>query len=252
MRRKVFSVIAAMALLLTFSGTAVSEDVASDPQALVGRWEGSARGLDNNWSSYYAVEVFHVDAKGKRVMYRYICPECRRAGMFYEIAKLKDDKDKIAFETTWRDPLEFVLKGNYLSGFLSTTGDTGIYRYDYTLKRLADKKQVFDAKELVGEWIWVSGSRWRELIIEEVDTQNKTFKGKYKIDTGKEYPLIEAKIVSFGNGFKIDFWTTNRTTHYQLTYYPNFREYPPVLWGQFERLTGESNYKMFRKKEKRD
>ncbi len=143
MRRKVFSVIAAMALLLTFSGTAVSEDVASDPQALVGRWEGSARGLDNNWSSYYAVEVFHVDAKGKRVMYRYICPECRRAGMFYEIAKLKDDKDKIAFETTWRDPLEFVLKGNYLSGFLSTTGDTGIYRYDYTLKRLADKKTGF-------------------------------------------------------------------------------------------------------------
>lgn len=231
----------------------VSSSTAIDPKILEGRWEGNIRGLDSNWSSYYALEIFHVDIEKKRVMLRRICTDCRASGMQYWSTKLKDDKDKIAFETTGRDPIEFVLKGNYLSGFQSTTGsDMAAYRYDFTLKRVPAVKKIFDPKELIGQWVWASGSSWRELIIEEVDGQNGTFKGRYKIDTGKEYPLTETKIIILENELKIDFWTTNKTSHYQLKIFPNFNEYPQVLWGKLERLTGEISYKMFRKKEKQD
>lgn len=259
MRRKVFSMVTTMALFIVFMGlafisTAISEETAPDPSALIGRWEGSARGLDDRWTSYYAFEIFYVDVGKKRVYGRRICPECGRAGMFYETYKLNYEKDKIGFETTWRDPLTIVLKGNYLSGFLSSTSGTGgIYRYDYTLKRVAEGRKAFEPKELIGEWMWVEDRNWFDITITEVDSQNKTFKGKYKIGRDKtDYELSNAKLITEGDKLKIDFKTINDTLHYQLTYYPNFGEYPPVLWGKLERLDGNVFYPMFRKKEKKE
>ena len=43
-----------------------SEPVTADPQALIGRWEGSAKNLDGRWSSYYALEIFAIDLNKKK------------------------------------------------------------------------------------------------------------------------------------------------------------------------------------------
>jgi hypothetical protein len=106
---------------------------------------------------------------------------------------------------------------------------------------------------LIGQWIRVVRSDWWELTISDVDAQNKTFKGKYKVGgSEKEHELSNAKIITDGGDLKLEFKVANGTQHYQLAFYPNFGEYPPVLWGKLEQLDGNVFYPMFRKKEKKD
>ncbi len=159
MRRKVFSVIAAMALLLTFSGTAVSEDVASDPQALVGRWEGSARGLDSSWSSPYAIEIFGIDTARKKVMYRWMCRDCRNNPVGYsDNLQLIIEKGEIGLQSPesrdWSG-ITWELKGNKLNGSARRDTMEGSWRFDYSLKKLPEVKGTFEPKELIGQWIRV-------------------------------------------------------------------------------------------------
>jgi hypothetical protein len=73
MRRKIFGMVLAVIFAFAFWGRA-STDIASDtasvasldPQTLIGRWEGSARGLDSDWSSYFALKIFAVDLNRKK------------------------------------------------------------------------------------------------------------------------------------------------------------------------------------------
>ena len=99
--------------------------------------------------------------------------------------------------------------------------------------------------------MWVEDRNWFELTISEVDSQNKTLKGKYRIGRDKtDYDLSNAKIITEGEKLKIDFKTMNDTLHYQLAFYSNFGEYPPALWGKLEKLDGNVSYPMFGKKRK--
>lgn len=266
MRHKVFSVALVIIFGVILWGCA-STDIASDtalvtnldPQALVGRWEGSTRGLDSNWTSYYALEIFAVDVNRKRVIYRGFCPNCGRAEQWYSAdIPLTVEGGKVIFKsspnqaTGWSG-ITYELKGNRISGFARRDTMEGLYRFDYSLKRVAEAKRVFDPKELIGQWVWVSGSSWWEFTITDVDAQNKTFKGKYKVGgSEKEHELSNAKIVTDGGNLKLEFKTLNDTNHYQLIFYPIFGEYPPVLWGKRESLDGNVLYPMFRKKEKKD
>ncbi len=68
----------------------------------------------------------------------------------------------------------------------------------------------------------------------------------------REYEVSNAKIVTDGGSLKLEFKVLNDTHHYRLAFYPNFGEYPPVLWGKLEQLDGSAFYPMFRKKEKKD
>ncbi|MDP2276939.1 MAG: hypothetical protein Q8K51_01830, partial [Nitrospirota bacterium] len=82
---------------------------------------------------------------------------------------------------------------------------------------------------------------------------NKILKGKYKKGgSEKEHELSNARVITDGDKLKIDFKILNDTLHYQLTFYPNLGEYPPVLWGKLEQMDGNVFYLMFRKKEKKD
>lgn len=261
MRGKVFSIGMVIIFAIAFCGfaaTGIASDAPSDPQALVGRWEGSAKNLDGWWSSPYDIEIFAVDTAKKRVMYRWMCRDCTTAPSGYsDNLQLIDEKGKIGFsspERTGWSGITFELKGNRLSGFARRTTETGsTWRFDYSLKKLPPEKRVFEPKELIGQWVWVSGSSWWELTITDVDSQNKTFKGKYLIGKSKkEHELSNAKLISEGDKLKIDFKTLNDTLHYQLTFYPHFGEYPPALWGKLEKLDGNVSYPMFRKKEKKD
>lgn len=261
MRGKAFSMVTTMVLFIVFMGltfisTAISEETVTDPKALEGRWEGSARGTNFSWSSYFAQEIFAVDTKNKKVIYRGFCPERRTGQKWYtDMGKLSDKKGEIGFETPDRtgwSGITFELKGNRLSGSATGYGETGnAFYYDYSLKRVTEKARIFDPKELIGEWMWVEDRNWFELTISEVDSQNKTLKGKYRIGRDKtDYDLSNAKIITEGEKLKIDFKTMNDTLHYQLAFYPNFGEYPPALWGKLEKLDGNVSYPMFGKKGK--
>lgn len=242
---------------LTFISTAISEETVTDPKALEGRWEGSASNLDSDWTSQYAEEIFFVDPVKKIVIHRGLCSNCDSQQWYSTAGRFIDEKGKIGFsspERTGWSGITFELKGNRLSGFARRTTETGsTWRFDYSLKRVSESKRVFEPKELIGQWVWVSGSSWWELTITDVDSQNKTFKGKFLIGKNKnEHELSNAKVITEGDKLKIDFKTVNDTLHYQLTFYPNFGEYPPVLWGKRESLDGNVLYPMFRKKEKKD
>lgn len=266
MRSKAFRIMAVIIFAFTLWGCAStdmvsdsSQTVVTDPQALVGRWEGSARGLDSSWTSYYALEIFAVDMNRKKVIFRGFCPGCRAAEQWYnDDIPLTVEGGKVFFEsfpsqaTGWSG-IKYEFKGNRISGFARSDTMAGSWRFDYSLKKLPPEKRVFDPKELIGQWVWVSGSSWWELTIAEVDSQNKTFKGKYMIGKSKkEHELSNTKLITEGDKLRIDFKALNDTLHYQLTFYPNFGEYPPVLWGKLERLDGNVSYPMFRKKEKKD
>ncbi len=264
MRCKIFSMIVAVMFALGFWGCA-STDIASDtasvasldPQALIGRWEGSTRGLDSSWSSPYAIEIFGIDTARKKVMYRWMCRDCTNNPVGYsENLQLIVEKGKIGLQSPesrdWSD-ITWELKGDRLNGSARRDTMSGSWRFDYSLKKLPEVKRTFEPKELIGQWVWVSGSDWWELTISEVDAQNKTFKGKYMVGKSKrEHDISNAKLISEGGKLKIDFKTINDTLHYLMTFYPNFGEYPPVLWGKLERMDGNIFYPMFRKKEKKD
>lgn len=266
MRHKVFRIMAVIIFAFTIWGCAStdivsdsSQTIAADPKALEGRWEGSARSLDGYWTSHYDVEIFFVDPVKKIVIHRGFCPGCGSNQTWYSSnARLIDEKGKIGFQTpenpsTGWSGITYELKGNRLSGFASRSSEAGTYRFDYSLKRVSEVKRTFAPKELIGQWVWVSGSNWWELTITDVDAQNKTFKGKYMIGKSKnEHELSNTKLITDGDKLKIDFKTLNDTLHYQLTFYPNFGEYPPVLWGKLETLDGNVSYPMFGKKEKKD
>jgi len=263
MRRKVFGMVAIM--IFTFLSACASTDIASDssqpivtdPQALVGRWEGSTRGLDSSWSSSFALEIFAVDMNRKRVIHRGFCRDCSTSQWYSNNIPLTVEGGKLIFESPanqagWSG-IKYELKGNRISGFARRSTEAGTWRFDYSLKKLPEVKRTFDSKELIGQWVWVSGSSWWELTVTEVDSQNKTFKGKYLIGRSKqEHELSNAKLITEGDKLRIEFKTINDTLHYQLAFYPNFGEYPPVLWGKLERLDGNVSYPMFRKKEKKD
>lgn len=256
MRGKFLSIAAAAVFIAVFcaaSQNASASDV-SDPNALIGRWEGSARGTNFSWSSYFAQEIFAVDAKTKKVFYRGFCPDCRNNQKWYsDRGRLLEGKAgfQTPDRTNWSG-ITFELKGNRLSGSATGYGETGnAFYYDYSLKRVTEKARIFDPKELIGEWMWVEDRNWFELTISEVDSQNKTLKGKYRIGRDKtDYDLSNAKIITEGEKLKIDFKTMNDTLHYQLAFYSNFGEYPPALWGKLEKLDGNVSYPMFGKKGK--
>jgi hypothetical protein len=260
MKSKALSVIAGTILIAVFLAISsnVSASDAPDPKILIGKWEGKASSDDGYWSSDYTFEIFDVDPKGNRAMYRVFCPNCRDNQQWYsDNLKLIIEKGKIFLETPqsgdWSG-ITFEVKGDKITGSANRSPLMGRTQYfSYSLKRVPEEKKVFEPKELIGQWIWVSGSSWWELTIGEIDAQNKTFKGKYKVGgSEKEHELSNVKIITEGNKLKIDLKTLNDTLHYQLTFYPNFGEYPPVLWGKLERLDGNVFYPMFRKKEKKD
>lgn len=254
MRLKVFSMIVTMifaVILGTINLNASAGDV-SDPQALIGRWEGSVRGTNFSWSSYFAQEIFAVDVKTKKVFYRGFCPDCRTGQKWYtDRGKLLEGKAgfQTPDRTNWSG-ITFELKGDRLNGSATSYGDTGnAWYHDYSLKRVKEEKRVFEPKELIGLWRWVDGSNWFELTIAEVDSQNKTIKGSYKIGRDKtEHELSNAKWMIEDGRLKIDFETLNNTLRYQLAFYPNFGEYPPALWGKQEKIDGNIVYPMFEKR----
>jgi len=234
-----------------------SGPVTADPQALIGRWEGSAKNLDGRWSSYYALEIFAIDLNKKRVIYRGFCPDCDRPQWYRADYPLTVEGGKVIFESFGNQAgwsgIRYELKGDRISGSATRSNETGIYRFDYSLKKLPEEKRTFDPKELIGQWVRVSGSSWWELTITEVDSQNKTFKGKYMIGrTKEEHELSSARLITEGDRLRIEFKTVNDTLHYQLAFYPNLGEYPPVLWGKLERMDGNVSYPLFRKKEQKE
>jgi len=232
---------------------------------LIGRWEGSAwcpqcigRGYQRGWSSSYDLEIFAIDLNKKRVISRGFCPDCGRWRQWYRADyPLTVEGGKVIFETFgdqegWSG-IRFELKGDRISGSATRSNERGIYRFDYSLKKLPEEKRTFDPRELIGQWVWVSGSSWWELTITEVDSQNKTFKGKYMIGrTKEEHELSSARLITEGDRLRIEFKTVNDTLHYQLAFYPNLGEYPPVLWGKLERMDGNVSYPLFRKKEQKE
>lgn len=255
MRCKILTIVATT-MIIAVLGITIAETLASDSpdyQALIGRWEGSARGTNFSWSSYFAQEIFAVDAKTKKVFYRGFCPDCRRGQKWYtDRGRLLEGKTgfQTPDRTNWSD-ITFELKGDRLDG--SATGyssDTGnAWHYDYSLKRVKEEKRIFEPKELIGLWRWVDGSNWFELTIAEVDAQNKTLKGSYKIGRDKtEHDLSNAELIIEDGKLKIDFETFNNTIRYQLAFYPKFGEYPPALWGKQEKIDGNIVYPMFEKR----
>lgn len=247
----------AMAMLIAAFWMAIAETSASDSpdyQALIGRWEGSARGTNFTWSSNYALEIFAIDTKTKKVFYRGFCPECRDYRKWYtDRGKLLEGKT--GFQTPDRpnwSGITFELKGDRLNGSATSYSShtTAAWYYDYSLKRVKEEKRIFEPRELIGLWRWVHGSNWFELTISEVDAQSKTIKGSYKIGRDEtEHDLSNAKfIISEDGRLKIDFETVNNTLRYQLTFYPAFGEYPPVLWGKRESIDGNIVYPMFEKR----
>lgn len=105
MRSKVFSMVVVMICIRGFLGLTLADATndSADPSALIGRWEGSARGLDSRWMSSFAIEIFTVDTAKKKVMYRWMCPEG-------EIG-LQSPESRDWSGITWE------LKGDRLNGF---------------------------------------------------------------------------------------------------------------------------------------
>jgi len=260
MRRNVFTMIMGTILIAVFlaASSNVSASDVPDLKALIGKWEGRARSDNGSWSSDYTFEIFDVDPKGNRAMYRGFCPDCRDSQQWYnDNLKLIIEKGKIFLEPPQRGDwsgITYEFKGDKITGSANRSSPMGgTWYFSYSLKRVPEEKKVFEPKELIGQWIRVSGSSWWELTITEIDAQNKTFKGKYKVGkSGTEYELSNARVVTDGDKLRINFKTVNNTRDYQLTYYPNLKEHPPVLWGRLETLDGNVSYPMFRKKEKKD
>jgi hypothetical protein len=251
-----------IAVFLAVSVNVSASDV-TDPKALIGIWAGTASSDDGWWSSDFIFEIFDVDPKGNRAMYRGYCPGCRDNQQWYsENLKLTIKKGKIFLETPQRGDFSGITYefkgGDKIKGSANRSIPMGrtIY-FSYSLKRVLEVKKVFEPKELpkelVAQWIRVVGSDWWEITISEVDAQNKTFKGKYKVSgSEKEHELSNARIMTEGDKLRINFKAVNDTRDYQLTYYPNLKEHPSVLWGRLETLDGNVSYPMFKKKEKKD
>ena len=247
--------ISAAMILLSLSTTvgevylAHASETAKDPKALIGRWEGHASS-GAYWNSDYALEIFSINAKTKEVTGRQLCTNCFAGYTHrYFTGRLTDDGNKIAFEAL---SVSFTLNENRLKGVSSYTQLAHTYYSDYYLTRMPDK-MLIQPSELVGEWIY-DNKKWRELNIDKIDYQNRTFTGKYKTKGGNEYDLQEAKIVSHDDRLIIDFTTAieeDAASHLQLVLYPAFGEYPPVLFGTLER-DGKVYLRMFKKKVRKE
>lgn len=263
--KKIFLILVAFVGLTVLTNSATTSETQSlvsplDPKVLEGRWEGTMqqsmeRHKTGRFPHYYALEIFFVDVDNKKIFARQICEgeRCGRQGAFYLTSNLSDEKDKIVFETTEKNPIAFILKGDYLNGSRTVVRPGVTIHYDFTLKRIHIEKRIFKPEELIGRWVWSIDEKWWELTITDTDTQNKTFKGKYMFGSDKSVHEIQnAKMVVEDGVLKIEFKTFNGSLHYRLKYHSNFGDYPPVLWGKLDESDGKSTYPMFRKLEKKD
>lgn len=233
---------------------------------LIGRWEGtvsisgptSASAAEN--TSYFALEIFAIEGTDKKkAVYRGICPMCLTQQWYSDKGIFIDKKGSIGLLIPERFELWVYKRGNPPSdGFITTKGAVfmlkgdklsgyaaGIFEAssaDFTLKKTPDVRYFVPQKDLIGRWVREPKEQQEELLISEIDEKNKTFKGKYKIGNS-ECELTEARLDE--DKLTIDFKTSSNH-QYQMRYYPNLSEYPPVLWGSAV-AEGRASYLMFKK-----
>ncbi len=269
--KRIVSILIILTFLIHFAACAATSKTQTDvlpsaPKELVGRWEGTVSisgptsGFTAENTSYFALEIFAIEgADKKKVIYRGICPMCLPQQWYSDKGIFIDKKEKIGLEIPEGIELRvyyrgsqptstnittksaiFILKGDRLSGYAAGLFEPSAG--DFILKKAPDVKNFIPQKDLIGRWVREPKEQQEEILISEIDEKDKTFKGKYKVGNN-EYELTEAR---FDEGrLTIDFKTSNNY-RFQLSYYPNLSEYPPVLWGSAE-AEGRASYPMFKR-----
>jgi hypothetical protein len=234
-----------IALVLAVAQGAISMAQESpDPQTLVGYWEGTMKravGLIK-----YGIHVFAIEPEKKLVMFRRICPDCDGEKQVYLVAPLRNVKDKVIFgyEST-----TFTLDGDRL------TGADGTGASIYNLRKVPPETvskglEAITSDSLVGKWIWGiwgRGNKWYEMNITSADLAAGTLEGDHWTGWGRTFELTDVRLFRDGERLRMDIKTMNKSLQYELTYYPGFREFPPVLWGKATRFDGTVGHAMMYK-----